>query len=257
MNRPFLEIPAEFLRPFPPYEDVFYDQLDECRRHFLPLCSLNLRALGPEQPDEWVHFVSTQELYSGRVGEDTPAAHTRFCRPDQLGFRVIDGKYQFEAGWDYFLTARLPRLEAAAAAGTDPAAAQQLAYARKLADEVCPANEAFYAQEKAHFAAHGRFEKYAQFPLLEDVGYQKEGIRDLLEEVQAEDKPGGELLSADEKAEALFPNLGGELPLDDAGHVLPYVGYLPGYQYQAHGADAVVLFYDPALARAVVCFEYS
>ena len=52
--------------------------------------------------DEWVHIVSAKEIHDGCVGDFTKPFHTNFTKADTLGFDVINGKYKFEADWNYF-----------------------------------------------------------------------------------------------------------------------------------------------------------
>jgi hypothetical protein len=86
---------------FPEYEDVFYDDIENHKKYFLPICSLNLKVLG-ETTDKWVHFISVKELYQGCVGEKKSAYYTQYTKADMLGFDVIDGKYKFDADWKFF-----------------------------------------------------------------------------------------------------------------------------------------------------------
>lgn len=50
----------ELVRIFPNDEDVFYDDLENHRKYFLPVCSFNLQLIDPSQ-DEWLHVVSVKE----------------------------------------------------------------------------------------------------------------------------------------------------------------------------------------------------
>ncbi len=96
---------SEFFKPFPKYEDVFYDDIENHKKYFLPICSVNLKFIDPSK-DEWLHFISVKEIYTGcvgDVGEYTNYYYTRFTKEDMFGFDIIDGKYKFDAPWDYFL----------------------------------------------------------------------------------------------------------------------------------------------------------
>lgn len=86
---------------FPEYEDVFYDDIENNKKYFLPICSLNLTALG-EATNKWVHFISVKELYQGRVGEKKSKHYTQYTKADMFGFDVIEGKYKFDADWSFF-----------------------------------------------------------------------------------------------------------------------------------------------------------
>ena len=55
-----MHISKQFIKPFPEYEDIFYDDLEQHKKHFLPICSINLQCIEPEL-DEWVHIVSAKK----------------------------------------------------------------------------------------------------------------------------------------------------------------------------------------------------
>lgn len=89
----------EYFRPYPDYEDVFYDEIEKHKQFFLPICSFNLKCFFPER-DEWVHIISAKE---NMLGVYTSNHHTDYTKESVYGFDIIDGKYKFEASWDYFL----------------------------------------------------------------------------------------------------------------------------------------------------------
>ena len=83
-----MKIPKQFIKPFPSYEEVFYDNLEQHKKHFLPICSINLQCINPKW-DEWLHIVSAKEIHEGCVGDFTQPFHTSFTKEDTLGFDVI------------------------------------------------------------------------------------------------------------------------------------------------------------------------
>ncbi|MCC9044227.1 hypothetical protein LNQ81_16265 [Myroides sp. M-43] len=95
-------IKSEFIKCFPEYEQVFEGDLGQYKKHFLPICSINLQCIVPEE-NQWLHFVSVKEIYEGCVGQETHEFHSRYCKEDMLGFDVIGDKYQFEADWNFFI----------------------------------------------------------------------------------------------------------------------------------------------------------
>lgn len=92
---------SEFFKPYPKYEEIFYDDIENHKKYFLPICSINLKFMFPER-DEWVHFISVKEIYEGCLGENTFDFHTAYTKQNMFGFDIIDGKYKFDASWDYF-----------------------------------------------------------------------------------------------------------------------------------------------------------
>lgn len=251
-----MNISDSYIRPFPAYEEVFAGDLELYHRHFLPILSLNLKCLFPEE-DQWLHFVSVKEIYEGCVGEATASEHRDFTREDMLGFDVVDGKYRFEADWSYFLLQQEPGDEA-----------MTEAYADNERDYL--ARKQFY-EEKGHIFPYSSFGRAAasaeelkenfrekqekgwglSFPevngLLDDVGF-------LSDEAQQELRKEGE--SVEDWLSFEQTNLL-HVPRTPDGKVFTYIGCLTGYYFQAYGADAVYLFYSRELRKAVICFEYT
>ena len=79
-----------FVRLFPDYEDVFFDEIEKHRTYFLPLCSFNLQLIDPRL-DQWLHIVSVKEIYDGCIGQNTTPYHRHFTQLDSIGFDIIDG----------------------------------------------------------------------------------------------------------------------------------------------------------------------
>ncbi|MBH5329857.1 hypothetical protein H9Q10_09285 [Eikenella sp. S3360] len=96
-------IAPEFIRPFPLPEDVFSADIERHTQFFLPICSLNLRFIQPENGDYWVHFVQPADIYEGSIGENTQPFHSRYNFEDSICFDVdANGKYRFSGDWRFF-----------------------------------------------------------------------------------------------------------------------------------------------------------
>lgn len=97
-----MNLDPKHIKIFPAYEDVFMGDIQMYKKHFLPICSLNLKSIYPDQ-DQWLHFVSVHEIFDGCVGDLTQQYHTEYTKRDMLGFNVVGNKYEFEADWKYFI----------------------------------------------------------------------------------------------------------------------------------------------------------
>ncbi|WP_158211103.1 hypothetical protein [Myroides phaeus] len=105
-----MNLKKEDIKYFPAYEEVFATDIDKCREHFLPICSINLKCVDPTN-DQWLHFISAKEIYDGCVGQETEQWHTEYCKMDMLGFDIIGDKYAFEADWNYFAIEKMKQSE--------------------------------------------------------------------------------------------------------------------------------------------------
>jgi hypothetical protein len=242
-----MNIPEQFIKPFPSYEEVFYAELEQHKKHFLPLCSINLQCVDPDW-DEWLHIVSVKEIHDGCVGENTKGSHTHFTKEDTLDFNIIDGKYQFEAGWSYF-------------------------QADETIEAVYFQNETDYEARKQFFLRHGKVYPYSSFgrafesaEALEQEfrdkqtagwGLEYPAVNGILDDVRFTTDEGQILLEdcAHEEDAFDYTNLL-YVPKDEDGHVFTYIGFATGYYFQAFGADRIYLFFSKKLKKAVICFEY-
>lgn len=95
-------VEPQLIKYFPEYDQVFEGDLSQYSKHFLPICSINLKCIYPDQ-DQWLHFVSVKEIYNGCVGQETKTYHSEYCKEDMIGFDVIGDKYCFTGDWNYFV----------------------------------------------------------------------------------------------------------------------------------------------------------
>ncbi|MGZ0042271.1 siderophore biosynthesis protein [Paenibacillus ottowii] len=276
-----MNIPERFIKHFPAYEDVFASDLEHHRKHFLPICSINLQFLFPEQ-DEWLHFVSVKEIHEGCVGENTQQFHTLYTKEDMLGFDVIDGKYKFEADWNYFSLHQKEQLEDTYEALKSTGDKAYLRMKREVMalgglEQVYIANEQDYEARKAFFLENNKIYPYSSFGkakksveelthdfeekqssgwglsfpevngILDDIAFQSDEAQNYIKEY---DESVEEMLKF-EQTNLLH------VPKRANGETFTYIGSFTGYYFQAFGADAGYLFYDRELKKAVICFEYS
>ena len=257
-----MEIPDSLIKIFPEYQDVFHDDLENHRKHFLPLCSINLKFISPDK-DQWLHFVSVKEIYDGRVGENTSPFHTNYTRCDMFGFDIINGKYKFDADWEYFTVSTEISPES---------------YHLEYTDEEIQFNfnEAMYQLKKSYYKKFGKlYDRDFYRP-----GLTVEGIRKLerLLKLTADD------IHKDEPSDYLSESIGkkingvideintDQLPLDECeyagtnltdkpmkanGDLFTYVACMEGYNFQENAADQIYLFHDDEMKKAVICFEYT
>lgn len=252
---------SELIRLFPAYEDVFYDDLENHKKYFLPICSFNLQLIDPAK-NEWLHIVSVKEIYDGCVGEERKEYHTPFTQSDMLGFDIIDGKYKFDADWNYFQTS------------TEITPEQ---YDLEFSDLEIEynMNDAMYQLKKAFFNKHGKlYDKYSYRPgLTVDDIRRLERLRQLTVEDLEKDEDSDYMVErAEKKLYGIFEelntgknnledcNFGGEnlisKPIHE-GKLLNYIGCMEGYDFQQNAADQIYLFHDDILKKAVICFEYT
>ncbi|PEJ35469.1 siderophore biosynthesis protein [Bacillus pseudomycoides] len=247
-----MNIPKQFIKPFPAYKEVFYDNLEQHKKHFLPICSINLQCIEPEW-NQWLHVVSAKEIHEGCVGDFTQPFHTNFTKEDTLGFDVVDGKYKFEADWNYFKIEQNPS---------------------EIVEKAYVHNEKDYQIRKEFFQRNQKIFPYSSFGKeftsveaveAEFVEKQTNGwgldypkINEILDDIHFMTEEGQELLEDCTSEDEIFDytNLL-YVPKDEDGHLFTYIGFTTGYFFQAYGADRIYLFFNKELRKAVICFEYT
>lgn len=253
---------TDLIKIFPEYEDVFYDDIENHKKYFLPICSVNLKIIDPAE-DQWLHIVSVKEIYDGCVGEDTPEYHTEYTKADMFGFDVIDGKYKFDADWNYF----------SAHTGISPED-----YGNSYSDLEIEynMNGAMYQLKKEYYQKHNKlYDKDFNRPGLEVYDIRRlERLRKLTvedlekdnESEYAEERLQNKIFGIFEELNTnALPleecNFGGEnlieKPFKPDGTLMDYIACLEGYDFQQNSADQVFLFYDKELKKAVICLEYT
>lgn len=257
-----MTIPDDCLKIFPEYKDVFYDDLENHMKYFLPLCSINLKNITKDK-DYWLHFVSVKEIYDGRIGENTVQFHTDYTKCDMLGFDIIDGKYKFDSKWEYFSvsTEILPQ-----------------DYHLEYTDEEIQFNfnNAMYQLKKSYYQKFGKlYDKDFYRPGLTVEGIRKlERILKLTADDLYKDEDSDYLKDQiNEKINGVLIELNCDnqpfdncnysgsnltsVPLKKNGDLFHYIACMEGYDFQETAADQIYLFHDDQQKKAVICFEYT
>lgn len=252
----------DLIKIFPEYEDVFYDDLENHKKYFLPICSINLKIINPSE-DQWLHIVSVKEIYDGCVGENKPEYHTEYTKADMFGFDVIEGKYKFDTDWNYF------------SAHTEISPED---YGNNYSDLEIEynMNETMYQLKKEYYQKHNKlYDKDNDRPgLMVDDIRRLERLRQLTVEDLEKDNDSEYLVERlQKKVLGIFDELntaslsleethfGGDNLIDKPykkdNIIMDYIGCLEGYDFQNAAADLLYLFYDKELKKAVICLEYT
>ena len=249
---------TNFFKPYPAYEDVFYDDIENHKKYFLPICSVNLKFMYPER-DEWVHFISVKEIYEGCVGENTTKYHTKYTKEDMFGFDIIDGKYKFDASWDYFyinhnsddseeLEIVYKENETSFEAGKMYFEKYGKIFYKSLDWENCSLKVLEDLEQKDRKQYPNYKPKYPEFfGFIDDIKNQSVEIKELMDKHN---------ISLDEMNSCENTNLM-EVPKDNQDIIFEYIGNLTGYSFQKHGGDVLYLFVNQEMKKAVICLEYT
>lgn len=244
---------TDYIKLFPEYEDVFYDEIALHKEHFLPLASINLRYLHPER-DEWLHFISVKEVNDGRIGAHANAYHTKYTQPDALGFDIIDGKYKFDADWRYFRKHRFIPAHEYHKAYTN----EEIAYNM---------NEEMYQLKKSYYQKYGQlYEGDFRRPALNVPDIRRlMRLRAVKPEDLRADEISSYLVESHQQkiagvfvglAPFVFPDFDAALIPRNAGSAFELIGIMEGSDFQHTSPEDVSLFYSADLKKAVIGLGY-
>lgn len=214
------------LTPFP--QNIFTDEQAWLYQHLLPLLSIDLGILRSELAGTVVHMLCPIEPYEGYIGDGTEASHNEFCGTNWFALQLTaDNRYHFLGQPSYF---RAP---------VDK-------YEHKHADEM----------KQSHREAIAYFEKSGR--LGREVGGEVQAGHWL-------DNLGGEIWYGNWTGHPDAPSAF-KLECDSSGEVIelsyqgkPFflVADVAGYNYLEHGADAILLFYEPQSRIVLFSFDWT
>ena len=214
-----------FVKPFPPFDDVFNEPLALHRKHFLPLVSVDVSVIHDDL-DLWLHFVMPFEpLLELEVGYFTHEYHDVYNCEGQFAFRVVDGKYTFAGDFNYFA------FESGAIFKAFPDKKDEI-----LAD--------YRTRHTSYEESREGFLRYGRIPWTASSQFDPDGNR-----------PCGPLVSqlGGEPAPGNWP----DIPTNRNGKALRYIGEVQGFSYCEGGIQALLLFYDPDEQMVVFRTEWT
>ncbi|GET45418.1 hypothetical protein [Capnocytophaga felis] len=249
----------ENLHPFPKAEAVFSEKQSWLKEHFLPLISINLKEINPEWEETILHMINPIEPYEGYIGEYTKDFHNEFIGVNWLAFRLTkDNKYEFLGKEGYFLRSPMyhNQLKEMMTQDWDMSyfknnsvlfeQRKQEIYeeALKNFDEAIST----YNQNKKDFQKKGYFGKKDELPYyggnyLDSLGGDIQGGN----WVDSEPIPSAFVLTEDEDW---------NISITHNGNPFYQIASVSGYSY-SHGADAIIMLYEPISHIVLFTFDYS
>lgn len=236
--------PLPEMRLYPAADEVFVPQQDWLAEHLLPCFTLDLAALRPEWAGTKIHMLLPCEPEEGLIGEHTEAAHTEFCRTNWLAFRLHpDHRYEFLAAEDYFQAACEPDN----ASLTEHLREQKQSFAEYRAEwnadphaaDTVLINRLGGAIEEGNWT-HNETAPSA-FSYDTDARYY-----------DADTPPH-------QAKELLQQKIDGtdEVRIAYQGRPFHFIASTAGWSWAEHGADDMLLFYEPESRIVLMTFDYT
>ena len=93
----------DHLQAFPKAEDIFVEEQQWLKNHFLPLMRIDLAEINPDWAGQKVYMICPFEPYDGYIGNNTTEYHNEYTAPNWLAFRLTDdNKFEFLGKEGYF-----------------------------------------------------------------------------------------------------------------------------------------------------------
>lgn len=245
--------PGKILKPYPAAEDVFVPDQVGLIRHLHPLVSVDLSAANPDWSG-WAHILSPIEPYNHNIGELTKEYHSDFLRENFIGFKLEGDRYRLLGDPRYFLMEN--PIETVFNQLHIKAQPRMHAVYKELAKH--------YVEEEASYrAASASYLKHGALYFLNDNGERHDGNPDpqpLIEQLGGAAGFGNWMEGADFPIiHAPYQGGGPEevWPLSPAGNRFEFVASTAGYPYRKHGADSILLFYEPKERIALLTFDWT
>ncbi|MFT4258621.1 hypothetical protein [Microbacterium sp.] len=221
----------------PDAADVYADDQLWLARVADPLLSIELSALDPSWTGR-VHLLSPVEPEDGLLGDGTEAHHDDYAGENWISFRLQDdGRYAF-LGQRAFFAIEADQVSESLTAHYEEAAAE-------------------YEGARRRWAREGR----PTWPDHEDPSRTREGWDGDLPVLDAlGGEPGyGNWASYAPPAAFVLDESDDATPvlrLAD-GRPFTFVGATSGYPWRSHGADAILVFFEPETRTVAMTFDWS
>ncbi|MCS3800256.1 hypothetical protein [Niastella sp. OAS944] len=88
----------DFIKMFPDPVDVFADKVEQHAKVLFPLFSVDLKQINPE----WEGYIHMLLYNEDPYNDDRVDTFNEYCQESMIAFDVIDGKYLFKTGFEFF-----------------------------------------------------------------------------------------------------------------------------------------------------------
>lgn len=250
----------ENLTAFPEVRDIFSEKQPWLKTHFLPLMSIDLAELHPDWKGTKLFMLNPIEPDESLIGEYTKPFHNEFVGANFLAFRLDEnGKYEFLTEEGYFLRSQM----------YDQNRKEMMTQDWDI--QYFENNPELFERRKqeAYEDALRNFDEAIETYFQNKKDYQKQGYfggeKDYVPYYGGRflDSLGGEIQAGNwVYAEKIPPAF--ELTEDEdwnvsiayKGNPLYQIASVSGYTY-SHGADAIIMLYEPVSRIVLFTFDYS
>ncbi len=268
------------LTPYP--ENVFVEEQAWLNNHFMPLISIDMGILRADLKGTVVHMLNPFEPIEGLIGEDTEDFHNEFCGENWLAFQLTeDNQYRFLADEQYFYFA--PQYNHADDWFAEDIEENREIYQKRKAiythtgklipDENKPDSIFNFLDNLGGIVEGGNWVGTADIPTAFEM-IEAQEIKEIseacvtLRNIQADfstvkkedidklNQKKADVLADIEMLERALEQKD-DVTIKYKGEDFIFVADVAGYQYCEHGADAILMFYEPKSRIVLFTYDWS
>ncbi|MEQ4617785.1 MAG: hypothetical protein ABN482_07015 [Corticimicrobacter sp.] len=253
-----------WLRAFPDPAEVFSPEQPWLPHYFNALVSVDLGRIDPAWQG-WLHLVSPIEPFDGYLGES--GTHNAFTAPNWIGFRLDEtGRYRFLGEREYFaLDAPLVATHPFRIKREQEAREQLARYYQDQHAQFAASHERWLKNgildwphpddptrcksehDREHYPdiMHGRDPLECGQPLIEQLG----GVTAYGNWSDTPEIPSAFVLDSN-NSDNVFPRW-------QDGRPFRFIASTAGYPWRRHGADSILVFFEPQERTVLITFDWS
>lgn len=224
-----------YLTLLPDNDAVFAPESTFLAKHLLPLVSIDLSAVNAEWQGK-IHLINPIEPHDSYIGSYTQGHHNQYANENWFILQMDDhNRYQWLGEKDYF-------------------------YAEH---SDCDADMKKHSQDMSqdYLALKNRFKETGKLIPTSDIRYKNAEPTTLLNQLGGETYGGNWLSPIDEHFDLQFIHEDTdeqEVHLyDRGGHRYYFIASASGWEYCLHGADDILMFYQPETKRVLFTFDWT
>ncbi len=224
-----------YLTILPDNEDVFASSDMFLAKHMLPLVSIDLSAVNPEWQGK-VHLVNPIEPHDCYIGSYTLDHHDQYANENWFILQLDENNHYHWLGKNDYFYAENPE---------------------------CDKDLKQHSQEmhQDYLAVKARFKETGKIISSSSIEYQSESPTTLLDQLGGEVDGGNWTHPIDQHFDLRYIN---ENTDDQEVHIFDHEGQryyfivaVAGWEYCSHGADWILMFYQPETKRVLFTFDWT
>lgn len=226
----------DFLKLLPDSDAVFTSKDAFLAKHLLPLISIDLAQINPEWQG-WIHLVNPIEPYECYIGSETAEFHNEFAHENWFILQLDEqSQYHWLADQHYFILENK----------SHPSYAEVLPHSQAMHEDFRQVKQRFLEQKRVISTSDVNYQNNKPTILLNQLGGDAEygnWCYPIEEQLKLENI---------EQDDNCFVHI-----FDQQQQRYYFIASASGWEYCNHGADNILMFYQPETRRVLFTFDWT